>query len=184
MKKLLTLLLLCFALCINAQHMKFMGISMGVTIEKFHQSLIAKGLRAHTGYNAVSPIGGRAFKGLFCGYDATIHVYYNAKTKIVYRAKAVIDQPTENQVVSRFSEFEEMINNKYSEAVVSHGEQDGYETRLFLLPKRKTDYPSWSTALGCIGLYIGNFDSEYSLHIDYIDIPLYDLNEKSNSDDL
>lgn len=71
-------------------HLPFMGIPLNGTIDNFQAKLSAKGVYVDHAANKTMGIGCRVFKGMFSGKKANIYVYYNDRTKIVYRAKAVI----------------------------------------------------------------------------------------------
>ena len=93
MKRTISLLLLCMIWFVASaqQHMKFMGIPLDGTITTFTTKLQAKGVKISPN-NSKSGAGCRWFVGSFFGQSAEIYVYYNPTTKIVYRAKAVIER--------------------------------------------------------------------------------------------
>ena len=80
------------SMCIQAQteHLKFMGIPLTGSITAFQEKLKAKGIEYDAEGSRQIKVGCRCFKGSFSGEKANFYVYYNEKTKIVYRAKAVI----------------------------------------------------------------------------------------------
>jgi hypothetical protein len=152
----------------QTQHMKFMGIPLDGTISAFHQKLVAKGCKPDVEYNKTAPVGSRLFIGTFFGEKAKIFVYYNAKTKVVYRAKAVIDRSTEDMVIQQYNEVKSALEEKYPNAYMDKSEDYGYESLTFY------------TAQGWIDLYVSKHDNVYptvySLYIDYYD----DVNDKKN----
>ena len=87
MKKLFLLLVITLFVSVGAmaqtEHLKFMGIPLNGTITQFQNKLKAKGVDVNPSLNKFIPTGGRAFKGVFSGNDATIFVYYDEKTKKV-----------------------------------------------------------------------------------------------------
>jgi len=99
MKKFVAIFLFMLSVCANAQHMKFLGIPLDGTINSFHEKLVAKGYKPDTQYNAQCAPGGRLFLGTFFGKEAAIHTYYNPKTKIIYRAKACIEDNDKDRIL-------------------------------------------------------------------------------------
>jgi hypothetical protein len=116
-------------------------------------------------------VGSRVFTGTFFGEEADIHVYYNVTTKVVYRAKAVINRSSEDMIIQKYNEVKSALEEKYPDAYISEGEQDGKESVGFY-----TDH-------GVIGLYVSKYDgyseTSYGLHIDYYDDVNFKKNEKS-----
>ena len=98
MKRIVLMLVSCMmVMSVMAQneHLKFMGIPLTGTITTFQTKLAAKGISYDKVASSQTESGVRCFKGVFSGEKANIYVYYNEKTKVVYRAKAVIEYPTE-----------------------------------------------------------------------------------------
>ena len=93
MKRTLFVIICClFSIMIQAQteHLKFMGIPLDGSITAFQNKLQAKGIKYDAEGSRLLKVGCRCFKGTFSGEEADFYVYYNERTKIVYRAKAVI----------------------------------------------------------------------------------------------
>lgn len=163
-------------------HMKFMGIPLNGTINAFQQKLAAKGVQPNKALNEILPVGQRAFKGTFCGYKSQIYVYYNAKTKTVYRAKACMTFNDREIIQNKSNEFRSLLNEKYSYACLPMGEQDGFDSYCWLLSHDSED------VIGEIDLYVSKsnltYPTEYTLHIDYTDAINNDANNASKSEDL
>ena len=170
------MLVLTLGVMAQTQHMKFMGIPLDGTISAFHQKLVAKGCKPNVEYNKTAPVGSRHFIGTFFGEKALIIVYYNAKTKVVYRAKACIDRRSEDMIIQQYDEVKSALEEKYPDAYMVKDEYDEYESMHFC------------TDQGEIDLYVGKFDGyvekPYELHIDYYDDVNYKKNEKSKKNDL
>lgn len=173
MKKLIAILLLVLPLSMSAQHLKFMGIPLNGTITTFTTKLKAKGFK-------ISPhnkdlVACRGFVGTFYNKEADVYVYYDDKSKGVYRAKAVIDNDDESRITSLMSELEVSLKKKY-DTFSYPGTQDNHDSYRIPIFNDKAD-----KLLGYIDLYISVYkafewsDPSYSLHIDYIDY----LNEES-----
>lgn len=162
-------------------HMKFMGIPLNGTINAFQQKLAAKGVQPNKALNEILPVGTRVFTGTFCGYEAEIGVYYNTKTKTVYRAKAFFTGEDKEQMQRRYNEFLDLLNNKYPDAEVTEGENDGFDA---------CGWRIWGedSAVGWIELFISEdnsfYPTQYTLHIDYTDAINYFANNASKSEDL
>ena len=171
---------LIICICASAQsngHMKFMGIPMGVSISSFQTKLAAKGVK----YDPLSrqlKDAVRLYHGKFAGYDAIIFVYYDTKTKIVYRAKACIERSTKELLNILTNEVSLMLYKKYGFDKINFIEEDdvycvnsdeGY-INLYK-SKEKADYYE-------------HYDDYYMLHIDYFDIVAQNQDMKSRMDDL
>lgn len=179
MKRILSffvMLVLTLGAMAQTQHMKFMGIPLDGTISAFHQKLVAKGCKPNVEYNKTAPVGRRHFTGTFFGEKALIFVYYNAKTKVVYRAKACIDRSSEDDIIRKYNEVKSALEEKYPDAYMSESEDYGYDSMQFY------------TAQGGIDLYVSKYDdvypTEYTLHIDYFDDVNFKKNENSKMNDL
>ena len=177
------LLCLAMALSISAQgkveHLKFMGIPLTGTINAFQAKLFKKGCKVDKVVNKYIPTGSRAFSGTFAGYDATIFVYYDKDTKIVYRAKAVYTESDSDIAANRYGELEAMLRTKYSgsNCYISDGTNDGYDSICVHVYDSNND-----SKIGIIDLYRTDAqDSPYSIDLSYpIHIDYYD--EANNSD--
>lgn len=170
------MLVLTLGVMAQTQHMKFMGIPLNGTISAFHQKLVAKGCKHDVEVSNAVGAGSRIFTGTFFGEKADIHIYYNAKTKVVYRAKACIERSSEDDIFRKYNEVKSALEEKYPNAYISKGEYEGNESVHFY------------TDLGNIDLYVTKYDNvyltQYFLHIDYYDDVNYKKNENSKMNDL
>jgi len=185
MKKLfVTFIICCISLGINAQveHMTFMGITMNLKIGDFQNQLSKKGVKYDAKASRMMSDGRRYFKGVFSGEKADIFVYYNVKTKLVYRVKAVINCATKEIGQQKFDTFRDMLKTKYSDQIATDTEQDGNPAMSILVTDSKIEY-----TMGFVNLYITSpysiFD-DIHLHVDYIDSLNEQYNENRNMDDL
>ena len=179
MKRILSffvMLVLTLGAMAQTQHMKFMGIPLDGTISAFHQKLVAKGCKHDVEVSNAVGAGGRAFTGTFFGEKAQIFVYYNAKTKVVYRAKACIDRRDEEYIIRKYDEVKSALEEKYPDAYMSEDEHNGYESLTFY------------TDQGWIDLYVSKHDNVYptvyTLFIDYVDGVNFKKNENNKMNDL
>lgn len=164
MKKTLVLCLM-FMLCIvaSAQHMKFMGIPLDGTISSFTTKLQVKGVKISP-YNKYASVGHRLFCGTFYGQKADIFVFYNPSTKIVYRAKALINRQDLNQLKDLYDNISASIDSKYK-GRHKEGTYEGRESMHYDIDlKTSADYYE-----GIIDLYFSEDDDAYYLHVDYYD---------------
>lgn len=196
MKRLYTILLgLTLTIAIFAQatppHLKFMGIPIDGTITQFQAKLQAKGCT----YDKVSstlPSGARAYNGTFAGEKVAIYVYYNTNTKIVYRAKAVIHDLTEDIADIKYNKFKGLLTTKYGFDENNVGEQDDKESVTFIATTKDIDPLDSSvmyTTQGWIDLYSSKnvynpILSPYNLSIDYIDKQNYDKHNNTILNDI
>ena len=186
MKKIVYLLFaLLTTLSVNAQkeHLKFMGIPLTGTITAFQSKLTAKGISYDKVSSSKSQAGIRCFKGMFSGEKADIFVYYNEKTKIVYRAKAVVEYSTEDIAKSRYSKFSSMLKEKYLTGTFLDSDHDDYPALSI-----KVNDNQFENVVGYISLYISkppySFLDERYLHIDYEDHDNSVSDMDKNMDDL
>lgn len=178
MKKIAIILVSLFSvMALNAQteHIKFMGIPLDGTISIFQGKLATKELKPDAKFNASSPVGTRMFKGNFAGNKANVYVYYDKKTKLVYRAKACISNTDEKISEQVYNELKQLLDKKYKGDKVV-GEQDGHETYSIFLET------------GWISLFVSKYPDfypdTYVLHIDYNDRANTVIYEKSQLDDI
>ena len=87
------------------EHLKFMGIPLNGSIDAFQTKLQAKGIKYDAKGSIQLKVGCRCFKGIFSGEKADFYVYYNEKSKIVYRAKAVISCINKEKGEEKFYSF-------------------------------------------------------------------------------
>lgn len=171
----------------QAQHLKFMGIPLNGTIHQFQQKLASKGVQLNTFANKTLPVGVRAFKGVFSGYEADFYVYYNSKTKIVYRAKAVIEASNLTYAENVYETIKDGLLSKYEDnSFFTTGEQEEHESITFAVFSTKNQN---QLSLGLIGLYVTKSvyswqEEERQIHVDYEDTANSDKNEALNGDDL
>lgn len=176
-------LIFCCAMYAQTEHMKFMGIPLTGTITAFQSKLQAKGVSYDALISKNIPAGCRAFRGTFSGEDAEIYVYYNERTKVVYRAKAVIECINEDRGRDKLNTFKSMLTSKYVYGDKIDDEQNGHPSFSI----RVYD-SSLENVLGIVGLYISNhaasFRDEVYLHVDYEDALNGIKNIEKNMDDL
>ena len=167
----------------QTEHLKFMGIPLNGTISSFQTKLQSKGVKYDAEGSRQLKAGCRGFNGVFSGEKANIYVYYDEKTKIVYRAKAVITCLNKENGENKFYDFKSMLKTKYVDGIASDGEQDGHPSLSILVPDSKLE-----NNLGYVGVYITNppysFMDEVYLHVDYEDIANRKANQNNNMDDL
>ena len=83
----ISLLFVLFATGLNAQHFNFLGIPIDGNINDFQNKLAAKGIKVNRAASKEAPVGQRVFIGKFKGYNSDVVVFYNRKTKIVYKVE-------------------------------------------------------------------------------------------------
>ena len=184
MKKILPLIV-CMLMCLGIQadeHLKFMGIPLDGTIAQFQAKLTAKGVTHDVAGSKGLSAGRRLFKGTFSGKRAEIYVYYDEATKIVYRAKAVIESSEESLSEQNYDYFVSMLSQKYDDAEKKYGRQDSYETVTFLVPNNN-EYATY-TYLGSIDVYRSSYSFTYDVHVDYTDAINIVKHENRNMEDL
>lgn len=146
-------------------HLKFMGFELNGTISDYHKKLLSKGLQISAN-NSSLPVGQRSYQGIFSGNDAEIVVWYNPRTKNVYRAKAIIKRKGKNLIQQLQSDIKAKLDAKYMSATKSQElVKDDYMHEFYQY--------SYSLPNGMIGLFITSTNysnlNDFYLHIDYID---------------
>ena len=186
MKKILSLVV-CMLICLSVQaddHLKFMGIPLDGTITQFQAKLAKKGVAHDVAGSKILPPGCRGFNGTFSGKKANIYVYYDTTSKVVYRAKAVIDYSDKSLCSSDYDYFVSMLSEKYYDAEKNEGKQDGYDAIIFLVPNPPDALYKY---YGRIDVYRSASDSYpvyYFLHVDYTDTLNSVKHENRNMEDL
>lgn len=161
-------------------HLKFMGVELNGTIDQFQSKLAAKDVRVSKD-NAHAPAGVRAFEGVFSGEKAEILVFYNVRTKEVYRAKALISKYGEDNVKQAMSNMESKLDQKYG--TENKWSDDVKDDHLHEFTQH-----SYYVGNGSIGLFITSTaygsQSTFNLHIDYIDSENGSKNNEQEMEDL
>lgn len=185
MKKIFLLsCLLLLTLVSHAQHLKFMGIPINGNIDVFQTKLAQKGVKI-SNLSKTAPVGVRIFEGYFTNEKADIIVFYNIKTKNVYHCRVAFDKVFEtiDKAQSYFDYYKEKLNEKYvglTSDMIDETKSDSHYSIMVIQPPVREG----STVLGFIELNIKEFDYQYSLWIDYIDIQNNEKNEKQSTNDL
>ena len=185
MRKVVFIIIACLmALYAQAQeskeHLKFMGIELNGTIADFQTKLLAKGFTISP-QSKLQPTGIRVFDGTFSGEDAQIVVWYNPRTKEVYRAKAVINRYGKDLVEQLQHNMERKLDAKYGiENKLSEEVEDDYLQKFM--------QHSYLVENGTIDLFVVSSgysaQSSFHLHVDYKDMINFKENTQDEMDDL
>lgn len=167
---------------VHAQdHLKFMGIPLDGTINQFQAKLAAKGVTLDVAANKHVRVGARAFKGSFSGKNAQIFVYYDESSKVVYRAKAVIESYDINIWENNYNYFVNMLSTKYSDAYTEEGKHENKESLSFHVPNDELAVYKY---LGTIDVYRSTNLYTFTVHVDYSDTVNSIKHRNRNLDDL
>ena len=167
----------------TTEHLSYMGIPITGTITQFQSKLQAKGCSLDKMVSGSLSVGCRAFKGNFIGNKVTIFVYYDEKTRVVYRVKSVVGNVSESIAEQKYNQIKNMLLQKYGMTYSNYGEQTGKESFSVLVEGKKLNPQMDLTTLplstngfkGNIDLFIAkdetmlSFPFDYNLHIDYYD---------------
>ena len=183
MRKILSLLVAIFIFQFaNAQteHLKFMGIEINGTINDFQTKLKAKNVTVSPTSSSY-PAGVRVFNGVFSGEDAEICVWYNTRTKEVYRAKAIIERHGKDRITQLLSNMIGKLDLKYG--------SDKRETELVKDDHlQEFEQSQYTVGNGIIGVFIVSTSyisqGTYYLHLDYYDAINSLKNTSEEMDDL
>lgn len=183
MKKTVTLLVaILVSVCAMAQtkqHMKFMGIPMGVSITTFQQKLIAKGLKYDKEISKYLPAGCRKFTGSFAGYDAGVFTYHDTKSNEVYRAKVVIERTDSDMAEMVYNDILSMLSKKYPDGLILDIKEVYKGINLIIDIGEIDCFISQSD-----GDWTNSYKTRYNVHIDYWDSKSQDQHESNRMDDL
>lgn len=91
------------------EHMKFMGIPIDGKVSKFDKKLREKGF---TLIHDLNPM--YFYKGLFAGKSASIFVYTETKTSLVYQVAVTIPCFTKEMCEDEYKQFKERLIYKYN----------------------------------------------------------------------
>ena len=163
----------------QTDHLTFMGIPLDGTISQFQAKLVKKGIMYDEEASKFFSVPCRIFHGLSAGEESNIYVYYNEKSKIVYRAKAVIELNGLKRAEKKYSDFKKMLGDKYY--LVGEDEDSQFVHDCIFVKESFFKY------VGSVGLYISKNDigyEEYSLHVDYVDAVNSEKDEDIRKDDL
>ena len=185
MKKIAIIVVACmFSFMVQAQnsnaHLKFMGIELSGTISDFQTKLLAKGLSVSP-KSKQQPNGIRLYDGIFSGENAQIVVWYNPRSKEVYRAKAVINRYGKDLVEQLMRNMERKLDAKYGTENKHSEEVEDDHLQKFV-------QHSYLEENGSIDLFIVSTgyssQTNFFLHIDYKDKENFSKNTQEEMDDL
>lgn len=182
----------------TTEHLSYMGIPITGTITQFQTKLQAKRCSLDKQTSNSLGVGCRAFKGNFIGNKVTIFVYYDEKTKVVYRVKSVISKISESIADQKYEYIKNMLLQKYGMTYSNYGEQTGKESFSILVEGKllnpKMDLTSLPLSLngfkGNIDLFIAKAETflsypfDYNLHIDYYDAINYEKHLNRDLEDI
>lgn len=165
-----------------SEHLSFMGIPINGTITQFQTKLQAKGCVLNRTVSNNIRVGCRAFKGKIVDNKVDIYVYYDEKTKNVYRVKAVLSGTSEDIAEQQYEKIKGLLLTKYGSAYCNYGTQTEKESfSVLVTSKNMRDNLDSSYSMsangfkGEVDLYITKDDSYinypfwFNLHIDYLD---------------
>ncbi len=169
-----------FATAQNGTHIKFMGIELGGTISEMQSHLEKKGLTIDP-INKSLPVGQRAYNGIFSGENAQIIIWYNPRTQLVYRGKAIIEKSGKDLVMQAMNNMEMKLDTKYGVDCKITGTFKDDHLHEFNQVSYNTDY-------GTIDLFITSTSysshGNFFIHVDYKDKVNATLNTMDEMDDL
>ena len=166
--KIITLFIV-FMMCtisINAQHLSFMGIPINGNIKDFQSKLTTKGIRVDRSKSKDAPVGQRVFNGKFQGYNSEIEVFYNRKTKNVYKVEVTIYSKKQSVIQSILDASMQTIEKKYR---CSFEEEPSFDSKsphfkYYIYPSNEAnDYTGIIHILPSYTFYLPENASRYEL---------------------
>lgn len=186
MRKILLLLVtVIYSMTISAQstHVKFMGIPLNVSITDFSNRLTQKGATVSPTSDNTGVPNCKMFNGIFFERNADIFVYYNLKSKIVYRAKAVIKLKTFDKALNDATSIISVIKSKYKIIDIQDDSKDDFISHSYHISAKEDE-----VEIGTIDIYTTQvnpfIEDDYYLHVDYTDKANYNLNTKAKEEDI
>ena len=156
----------------TAKTLEFMGIPIKGSISSFQTKLLKKGVKVSEATN-VFPIGTRVFEGVFAGERSNIFVYYDSKTKEVWKCQvAILTSQNEEDALYEWNYFKDLLLEKYH-GMVTVAEEDVEKPRDIILFFFENPELDGSKLYGAIRLYLEEFNiddlslSGYTLKIEY-----------------
>ena len=174
---------------LNAKHLEFMGTPITGTITSFQTKLQSKGCSIAKGNNQL-PSGIRGFKGVFAGKDCDIYVWYNHRTKQVYKVRAISDCGSALDVAHNTPHYyKNLLNQKYegislNSDMLEDSTNNEYEFDMVVI---QPPIEVGARALGTIDVHIIDYDgypTTYGVAITYEDIEGSSQNEQNTLNDL
>lgn len=142
MKKvvLFIILMLCGILNMKAQHLRFSGIPIEGSITSFQSKLSTKGIRINQAKSSDAPVGQRIFNGKFQGYNSEITVFYNRKTKDVYKVEVEIESSKKEVIQGILDRAIKTIEQKYAYNAL-HDLEDGTKLHFqyYIYPTKESE---------------------------------------------
>ena len=187
MKKIISVFfVLCICLSVSAQeHMKFMGIPLDGTIDNFALKLKEKGVTYDAVKSETAGPGGRIFKGMFIGEDATFMVFFNAKSKMVFGVGVELSYPDVESAHLPFVNLTELLQNKYPTATSEASkDSDGDVNGLAFNIPDKTGVKRIGFILQTLKVSDSYQNGGCSIYLMYTDMDNFQKSEAINNEDL
>lgn len=93
-------------------HMKFQGISLGESLNKFHDKLVTRGW-VYDAETSKSLVGGKMYDGVFDGKKANLVVNYNVVTRTIEYAMVVFRVSTSDEAKAMTDEHIKKVRATY-----------------------------------------------------------------------
>lgn len=189
LRTILTTLFVSLSFLLQAKHLEFMGLPISGTISVFQTKLQGKGCTVMKDNNQL-PTGIRGFNGVFAGKDCNIYVWYNHRTKVVYKVRAVTECGSSIESArNTFTYFKNLLNQKYEEVALTSDMIDDYPNDEYNFYIMVIDPPIQEGAqiIGTISLSIIDYDTiptSYGVAITYEDFENSTKNENDTLNDL
>lgn len=176
--------ILCYA-----KHVEFMGIPLDETISTFTSHLQKKRFSVNRESSSME-IGTRLFDGSFYGEKCMLFVYYNPKTKIVYRTKVCVSFSSKHNADMYIEDLRNGLDIKYGAGYYDEFEANGFPGyRKTLVDKAQTsvceDHIGY-LVIGEIQIFMSYYPQydDYTVYVDYYDTTNYSKSQNDKINDL
>lgn len=159
MKRLIILIIsfLCFTQAFSEEHLKFLGLPIDGTVNKYAANLISKGFRISQ-KNKYASKGLRVMEGPFLDNTEEFGLHYDHDTQKMWNVTFVRSCFTEEETKELYDKLESLIREKHFEAT--------YKTDI---DKSYIYSSSFKSDLGIISLGIKEYDFMYRVNMTYCD---------------
>lgn len=172
MKRIITVLMAIFCtmtLMAQNEHLKFYGLPLDGTIDSYQTKLEQKGVKYDAAMSKYMPSKRRVYTGDYAGHRAMIYIYFDATTKVVYRAKVIYSGLSEDAAAALYKEVKQWLAKEYEGSDIYDSTSSIGKESVELVPTDNN-----GDNVGVIDLYQDIAKDKpgvknYLLHIDFVD---------------
>ena len=160
------MLLVTVSLSAQTEHVRFLDVPLDGTIQQFQKELAAKGCRYDSATSAQLPKGIKAFKGSYANHDASMIIYHDETSGVVYQAMATISCYGEEVCESLFIEMNNQLQAQYGTLLSTKSIQYDHDSYGYTIMSNNRE------VIGVVGIFVTkdeNTTDGYSVRVQYTD---------------